>query len=114
MFMIDAHDKISKGVQVDPKVVSHLENVLEQPKILDGITKGSSITLLKCDWCDESFSRNCHLEVHMETHDVVKEHKCDDCGKLSFLKWRLKKHIEVHSEKEKPCYFWREGKTYVW
>ena len=49
MFMIDAHDKISKGVQVDPKVVSHLENVLEQPKILDGITKGSSITLLKCD-----------------------------------------------------------------
>ena len=46
----------------------------------------------------------------METHDVVKEHKCDDCGKLSYLKWRLKKHIEVHSEKEKPCYFRREGK----
>ena len=42
MFMIDAHDKISKGMQVYSKVVSHLENVLEQQKTLDDKTKGSS------------------------------------------------------------------------
>ena len=38
-------------------------------------------------------------------HNMDKEHACLDCGKLFLLKWRLSKHMKIHSETTKYCHY---------
>lgn len=53
---------------------------------------------------------NCELEAHMEEHAKQKEHECDECGKLFYLKWRLKKHMEMHERKHvRKCHYFNNG-----
>ena len=66
--------------------------------------------VIRCRFCDESFSQNYELEKHMEEHDVEKEFKCDVCGKHFFLQWRLKKHLNVHLEQTRTCRFFLSNK----
>ena len=44
------------------------------------------------------------MENHMVTvHKIEKKHKCLECGKLFLIEWRLRKHVEVHTESIKTC-----------
>ena len=53
---------------------------------------------IKCDSCDATFEKICDLEVHVEiTHDSVEKFQCEKCCKTFVLKWRFKKHQELHT-----------------
>ena len=67
---------------------------------------------IKCNDCTEIFVKNSDLEVHLEEQHVRSmEYKCDKCDKKFALKWRLKKHLEVHSkENTKFCHYFNNEK----
>ena len=49
----------------------------------------------KCNACDLTFKTNSDFENHMvETHDAEKTFKCEVCGKMFLLAWRLRKHAD--------------------
>ena len=52
----------------------------------------------KCKHCEETFSRNCDLEKHMDEHENGKGFKCNTSEKTFHLKWRLNKHEKNHNE----------------
>ena len=59
-----------------------------------------------CDVCSKTFQRNSDFENHMiDKHDVEKSFECDICRKTFLLKWRLKKHKQIHTGKTKSCHF---------
>ena len=69
---------------------------------------------IECNLCATRFPKKSDLEVHLEVyHERKGQYKCDHCDKTFVLKWRLKKHLEVHSKSiticchyynnEKPC-----------
>ena len=74
--------------------------------------KASSI---KCDLCDKVFSRNSELEAHLErVHNEEKKFKCHECEMTFMLKWRLGKHVSIHTEKDgllKFCHYFNNDKT---
>ena len=39
----------------------------------------------------------------VNVHECDKTHSCDTCGKKFYLKWRLKKHLEVHEPNVNKC-----------
>ena len=59
--------------------------------------------VVDCKLCDQSFSYNHELEVHVKCHGVKNEFKCEVCNKEFYLEWRFKKHVTVHSDQTKPC-----------
>ena len=47
----------------------------------------------------------------MNIHKIDKQEKCDDCGKVFYFKWRLKKHKEMHTDKNvKKCHYFNNDK----
>ena len=67
---------------------------------------------IKCEECNEEFTRNCDLEVHLDGHTREKEFKCEVCGKGFFLQWRLRKHKELHQTQinQRFCHFYNNSK----
>ena len=70
---------------------------------------------LKCDSCYLVFSRNCDLELHLETeHKTEKQFKCEKCEMTFVLNWRLKKHLGIHEKKKisnrKFCHYFNNDK----
>ena len=35
-------------------------------------------------------------EEHMTQHENIDNYNCEKCGKMFVLKWRLRKHMEIH------------------
>ena len=66
----------------------------------------------KCKTCDEAFEKNCDLESHIEkSHGSVKKIECDKCGKEFVLKWRLKKHQDMHTNQNiRKCHYFNNQK----
>ena len=63
-----------------------------------------------CKQCDETFSLTSDLEKHMVTfHGASKSYSCEICTKSFYLKWRLKKHLQVHKDGVKPCKYNKNG-----
>ena len=56
----------------------------------------------KCDSCGKSFSEAGHLKGHInEVHNGQKDHKCDSCGKSFSQPGHLKTHINsVHIQRK--------------
>ena len=69
-------------------------------------------TEIKCTKCSETFTKNSDLEEHIENVHIEKEkYKCDECEKTFVLKWRLKKHLNIHSSPDiKGCHYFNNGK----
>ena len=69
--------------------------------------RDSHPTQIKCCDCTEIFTKNSDLEVHLEEqHKRSKQFECEQCDKTFALKWRLKKHLEVHSQEiTKFCHY---------
>jgi hypothetical protein len=161
--MIDAHEKLSRGISLDPKLVSslllggviniinqhdalsqlelkvkdiELENLTsktrieslenwmikqnnnieklegkvssihEKEVIMNSVKSASpNVKVLKCDVCDQTFTRNCDFENHMDEHQKNREYECNICRKQFFLRWRMEKHIKAHAETAKYCHY---------
>ena len=67
---------------------------------------------IKCESCDQTFKKNCDLESHIErNHDSVEKFKCDKCDKCFVLKWRLKKHQDIHTNPNiRKCHYYNNQK----
>ena len=66
----------------------------------------------KCKICEEIFDKNCELEVHIKESHPEKEHfDCDQCDSKFILKWRLKKHQEMHTQSvTTKCHYFNNKK----
>lgn len=56
-----------------------------------------SIKSHKCQYCDKSFIRKCHLVAHLTQHTGVRKYICSVCGKGFLRSGTLKGHTAVHS-----------------
>ena len=92
------------------------ETSLESSKSLKKHIKDIHPAVIKCTKCKETFSKNSDLEEHIKNiHIENKQYGCEECGKTFVLKWRLQKHLILHSSSEikgchsfnneKPCSF---------
>ena len=58
--------------------------------------------MIKCKLCDESFSKNCELEIHIKhEHESPVVSPCYACYKKFVLKWRLDMHKRNHDSEQK-------------
>ena len=66
----------------------------------------------KCKTCEEMFDKNCELEVHIkENHTEIEHFDCDQCDLKFILKWRLKKHQEMHTQSiTAKCHYFNNKK----
>ena len=75
----------------------------------------SEETLLKCDQCDKTFTRNSTLFEHKRIHSGAKPYECDKCDKTFARKFTLNQHKITHrrGRREKPfrCRKCRKGFT---
>ena len=69
----------------------------------------------KCKVCDQIFSKNNELEVHLKAeHKEVKKFQCEKCNMTFVLKWRLEKHSNMHRENAnslKYCHYFNNRIT---
>ena len=102
------NEEDKKIIEKDKKKCYNLIAVLSEQKEAPIIQHEASPKSVQqtCSQCGEVFSKNSDFEIHMEeNHNVDKNFKCDICGKLFVLEWRLKKHRHNHTEKPKKCKF---------
>ena len=69
-------------------------------------------TPIKCKLCDKHFERFVDLEKHVkENHDNREEFQCDQCDKKFVIKWRLEKHMTMHTKDfVQSCHYFNNGK----
>ena len=66
-----------------------------------------------CKDCDNSFEKSSDLEMHVKRfHGDTTLFKCEECGKTFVLKWRLKKHENLHVDNAniKHCHYFNNKK----
>ena len=52
------------------------------------------------------------MEVHLKLHKKVDKYKCDVCDKVFQVKWRLRKHADIHTRKNiKKCQYYNNYKN---
>ena len=100
------------GTEIDTTIVNlkkdHGKVIKEKENEVPGKKE-----VIECKECDKSFKRNCDLERHIEEHELQKEFKCDICGKEFYLKWRMLKHKEIHTETKKFCHYYNYSKLNI-
>jgi hypothetical protein len=79
------------GDSFSSKTVLKMHALQIHPKVVD------------CKLCNQTFSYNHELEVHVKEHAVENEFQCEVCNKEFYLDWRFMKHMAVHSDQRKPC-----------
>ena len=80
---------------------------------LESCEPEKSFSLLNCNLCGKGFGKHFDLETHIKkSHERHTEFKCDKCSKTFVLKWRLNKHMEIHSDRNiKQCMYYINMKT---
>ena len=53
--------------------------------LLEGMLKDKARSEKKCKHCEETFSRNCDLEKHMDDHVTKKGYQCNACEQTFHL-----------------------------
>ena len=111
--------KSEKETVEDPKGISEKEfscKICDQSfrskKTLKYHNQSNHNKLIKCKSCDKTFENNCDLELHInENHDSAEHLECVKCGKRFVLEWRLKKHQEIHTNKNiRKCHYFNNQK----
>ena len=72
-------------------------------------THSKVLAIKKCNICNETFTENFKLEIHLRTHNEAETFGCDICAKTFVLKWRLRKHKSVH-ETTRYCHYFNNAK----
>lgn len=81
-----------KSFQTRTKLLQHKKSVHETGKF-------------PCDLCDKQFSTKQYLQKHIkQCHSVKVLENCDVCGKEFPKGIQLKRHMQIHEEKQ-HCYF---------
>ncbi|CAH1996438.1 unnamed protein product [Acanthoscelides obtectus] len=58
----------------------------------------------ECLECNQTFSKQLHLDVHSRSHSKEKKFTCDKCGQQFIFEYLLKQHEYKHSDKKPfPC-----------
>ena len=53
---------------------------------------------IKCKLCENNCERYSDLEAHIKaTHETNRKYECETCGKTFLLRWRLWKHLAIHT-----------------
>ena len=66
----------------------------------------SKLHARKCKECEETFTKNSDLEMHVITeHEQEKTFQCGICAKRFVLEWRMRKHLKMHEEETTMCKF---------
>ena len=109
---VEKGQEVEKNVKIlETKVVELASNLKRTSNNLPS-TSACPNLVKSCKECDQKFSMNFELEIHMVTvHGLEKQHSCELCGKRFFHKWRLKKHASVHEKSTKPCKYFVTGNT---
>ena len=88
------------GLEINLGTMKNIQACKKQPE-------KSNLREKKCEDCGETYARNCDLEHHLEScHSKEKKHECNSCGKRFHLKWRLKKHVMIHTTETKTCQYY--------
>ena len=98
---IQKHDEKLKEIgERGEKDHENIEMLKKKLVSLEGVpkhTKDKTRIEKKCKHCEQTFSRNCDLEKHMDEHEETgKGFKCNTCEKTFYLKWRQNKHEKNH------------------
>ena len=89
------------------------ETSVKSAKDLKKHIKNKHPAEINCTKCEETFPKYSDLEEHIKNIHLEKDkYKCDECGKSFVLKWRLKKHLTIHSDQDiKGCHYFNNQKT---
>ena len=69
------------------------------------------VSLLKCDVCQQTFTKNSELEHHLTSHPEVIPIPCELCGKVLYTKWRMEHHMKGHQViNRRKCHFFNNNK----
>ena len=94
------NDKLQKSEKIEAKKVDDDKHVEKQAK------------RLQCTYCDDVFSENWKIELHLRSHEESEQFQCNVCNKTFQAEWRMKKHIRNHYRKNiKKCKFFQEGQS---
>ena len=68
---------------------------------------------IKCKLCKNSFEKYSDLEIHIKAkHETYRKYECEPCGKTFALRWRLRKHLAIHtSSNTKKCHYFNNKKS---
>ena len=67
---------------------------------------------LKCSLCDLVFKKRSDLETHIKSkHESTENFECEHCNKKFVLKWRLNKHLRLHTQQNNiRCHYFNNNK----
>ena len=101
-------DNIDKEFKRTKNIVE--EKASSNRKKLESVQK--DVKSVKCSLCGEIYNRMIDLEKHIKNcHEEHQAYQCDHCDKRFALKWRLGKHMRLHTMKNvKPCHYFSNNK----
>ena len=99
-------DKLDKEIEMTNKKILDAEDM---PKN----SYEKTVNLMACIVCQISFDRHVDLENHIKSsHEKRPVYQCDKCEKSFVLRWRLKKHMNLHTKKNiSPCHYFSNNKN---
>ena len=102
----DLVDIVESQIRIDNE---ETDNRIREKEI-DKIPIRNHQHLIKCNLCSEKFELISYLEKHIKKeHIEFKPYKFDHCRKEFITKWRLEKHLRMHSTiKVKTCKYFKK------
>ena len=100
--------------KIDKKINKEKDKIEMNMDRVRNVSKSSNFgKLLNCNLCENTFCRFVDLETHIRTcHENHEMFTCEQCDKGFVLKWRLKKHMRIHSDRRiKHCHYFNNGKA---
>ena len=99
-------EKINRELEITRKKVKDKE---ETTNI--GLKAKKSRCPIKCKLCEQIFNRFSDLENHIRSnHEKHEVFHCEICDKGFVLNWRLRKHMNIHSEESVHyCYYFNNN-----
>ena len=100
-------DKVREEIEMTKNCI---EDKIEKAK--SELKPQKTSTSIECNLCEESFNLFSNLENHIKkAHEDYQQFKCDQCEKTFVLKWRLRKHMNLHNKSiSHPCHYFNNGK----
>ena len=99
---------------LETKIVSLAEEIeMSKKKIMESDTREGKVrSEIKCNFCNETFDKTNDLEKHIKTlHANHEKFLCEQCDKDFVLKWRLEKHVQIHTQKfVQYCHYYNNDK----